>query len=287
MKKLITLLCSCLLVAACSKPQPPALDYKSQYAPARIRTIDEAEFRKLIDNCCQIRTLKNGVTTPVVLCGDGNIQIFYTNLYRVLAAAKPKSDVGLIYGYAKIDKQQFMRVMTSYGFKDISRNAVFELIKHYSGKREPIIYYSDYYKRIYDPYHHGEFPAEVKQMLHKLQHGSSKEQAINSWYLQNDYFAILAKDYFAGNNDYSWYRAEQSSSLISKSYPYIFIINTNSKFSDNFAAKIKLKDPESFWIAQFQYMLERNVSKKKRSWDPPYDKFFTQRQIDELNRTGR
>jgi len=277
MKKLITLLCSCLLVAACSKPQPPALDYKSQYA---------AEFRKLIDSGCDIRSLKNGITTPVALCDNDNIEIFYANIAKVLESAKPKSDVELIYGYAKMDRQQFMLVMSDYGFKNISRKALFRFKVFNHGIIEPYIQ-CDYYKRIYDPYYHGEFPADVKQMLHKLQHGSSREQAINSWYLQNDGFFILAKDRFAGNNDYSWYRPHNRFRVHSKKHPYIVVISTNEKFSDNFAAKIKLKDPESFWMAQHYYTVDRKGSQRSRRWDPPYDKFFTQRQIDELNRTRR
>lgn len=110
---------------------------------------------------------------------------------------------------------------------------------------------------------------------------------MNSWYLQNDGFVILAKDRYEGNSDYSWYLGKYIYDLFGKKYPYIFLINSNSKFSDNFVAKIKLKDPETFWNTQCGYSMDRHGSEKDRSWRPPYDKFYTQRQIDELNRTRR
>lgn len=287
MKKVITLLCSCILAASCSNPKQPVLDYKSQYAPVRIRTISESDFRKLIENGCDIRSLKNGVTTPVALCGNDNIEIFYENIAKVRASAKPESDVALVYGYAKMDKQQFMLVMSSYGFKDIPRKALFRFKEFEDGMIEPYIY-SDYYKRIYNPYYHGEFPADVKQMLHKMQYGSSEEQYNNACYLQNDGFILLAKSQYHGNNNYSWFHEARCDFEPSgRTYPYVVMISSNEKFSDNFAAKIELKNPKQFWTKLTGYLMERNVSKKRMSWDPPYDIFFTQRQIDELNRTRR
>jgi len=284
MKKVITLLCSCILVASCSNPKRPVLDYKSQYAPARIRTISESEFRNFLENSCEIRTLKNGITTSLELCDNDYVTIFYDNGNKVAASCRTEENTPLLCGYSKIDRSKLMRVLSSYGFKKIQKKSVFLLMREHDGNLVHFDHDIVNFKKTNTLYKEGEFPSDVKQMLYKLQHGTSQEQYINAWYLQNDRFMLLAKEQYAGNNNYRWFAREDADlAPYGRTDPYVVVISSSKRFSDNFFGKIKLKDPKLFWNQQSQYLKMRFRSKAKRNWDPPFDKFYTQRQIDELN----